>query len=130
MDAANTPLRILVADDNDLMRTGLRALLEEHVWWTICGEATGGVDAIQKALQLKPDVILLDVSMPDLNGFQVARRIHQQLPDAAILIVTEHDSSSFENADPQPGVCGYVMKSRASSDLVAAVEVASRLSLV
>ena len=122
-------LRILVVDDNDLMRAGLCVLLQEHLGWQICGEAAGGADAIQKALQLKPDVILVDVSMPDMNGFQVARRIHDQLPNSAILIVTEHDSCSFDNIEPQPGVRGYIMKSRASSDLVPAVEAACSLSL-
>lgn len=130
MGTANTPLRILVADDNELMRTGLCALLEEHLGWQVCGEAVGGADAVRKSLQLKPDVVLVDVSMPDLNGFQVAKRIHEQLPNSAIVIVTEHDLCSFEKIEPQAGVRGYVMKSRASSDLVPAVEAASRLSLV
>lgn len=123
------PLKILVADDNELMRSGLCGLLKEHPGWRICGEAAGGLDAIQKSIHLKPDVILLDVSMPDLNGFQVAKRIHERLPVSAILIVTEHDPQLFESIEPQPGVWGYVMKSRASSQLLSAVEAASAQSL-
>lgn len=123
-------LRILIADDNDLMRAGLCSLVEEHDGWVVCGEAVNGEDAIQKALRLKPHVILVDVHMPDLNGFQVAKRIHEQLPEAAILIVSQHDLRSLGHIEPQPGVRGYVMKSRVSLDLVAAVEAASGMSAV
>ncbi len=118
-------LRILVVDDNELVRSGLCMLLKDHPGWQICGEAEGGMEAIQKSVLLKPDVILLDISMPDINGFQAAERIHERLPTSAILIVTENDSRALELAGPQPGVTGYVMKSCAGTQLVGAVEAAS-----
>lgn len=124
MDTKDNFLRILVADDNELIRRGLCSLLQEHPGWQVCGEAINGRDAVEKAAALKPDAMLIDISMPDLNGFEVASRVHQQLPNCRILIVTEHDSSSLAYADPQPAVCGYVMKSRASSELTRAVEAA------
>lgn len=81
---------------------------------------------MQKAVELKPDVILVDVSMPGLNGFEAAECIHEQMPEAEILIVTEHDSRTMEHLPPQPGVRGYVVKSRLESDLIPAVEAASK----
>lgn len=125
MNTKDSVVRILVADDNELIREGLCSLLRQHPAWLVCGEATNGKDAIEKAVMLKPDVILIDVSMPDLNGFEVASRIHQQLPAPKILIVTEHDSRSFAHIEPQPGVSGYVMKSRVGCELIPAVEAAS-----
>lgn len=119
-------VRILVADDNELVRGAMCSLLQEQQEWLVCGEATGGADALEKATQLRPDVVLLDISMPDLNGFQVARRIHEQVPTCEILIVSENDSRTFEHIEARPGVRGYVMKSRLSYDLVSAVEAASK----
>ncbi len=129
MDIKDSLIRILVADDNEPMRRGLCSLLQEHPGWLVCGEATDGRDAVEKAIRLKPNVILVDVSMPDLNGFEVARRIHEQLPDSRTVIVTEHDSRSFAHIEPQPGVRGYVMKSRASRDLIATEEPLPEISL-
>lgn len=126
MNTANHSLRILIADDNALVRGGMRLVLQDRPGWVVCGEAADGRDAIEKAAQLNPDVILVDVSMPDLNGFEVAGRICQQLPQTKILIVTEHDASSLAYAGPQPGVRGYVMKSHLASDLLPAIEAALR----
>jgi two-component system, NarL family, response regulator NreC len=123
MDTKDRFTRILVADDNELMRRGIFSLLREHARWIVCGEAKDGLDAVEKALLLKPDIILMDLSMPDLNGFEVARRIHEQLPGCRIVMVTEHDPRTFSHITPQPGVRGYVMKSGMSVDLVAAIEV-------
>lgn len=124
MPANDGSMRILVADDNDLMRSGMCSLLRSHAGWIVCGEAENGADAIQKAIALEPDVILLDVSMPQLNGFEAARFIHQRMPGSKILVVTEHDAKTLEKLPPQPGVCGYVMKSRLHFDLISAVEAA------
>ena len=126
MTANKNSLRILIADDNDLVRSDLCSLLQEQRGWCICGEAANGTDAINEAIRLKPDVIVIDVSMPDMNGFEVASRIHERLPDAEILIVTAHDSRAFAHIGPKVGVRGYVMKSRARIDLVPAVEAASK----
>ena len=126
MTAMNNSVRILIADDNDLLRKGLSSLLQETRGWTVCGEAANGKDAISEAIRLAPDVILVDVSMPDMNGFEVASTIHEQLPACEILIVTEHDARFLAHLELQPGVRGYVMKSRVNSDLVLAVEAASK----
>jgi DNA-binding NarL/FixJ family response regulator len=119
-------VRILVADDNELIRSGLCSVLESRPGWIICGEATDGKEALEKAIQLQPDVILLDVSMPHLNGFEAAKCIHELLPHSEILVVTDHDSRTLAALPSQPGVRGYVMKSRISVDLIAAVEAASK----
>ena len=121
-----TSLRILVADDNEGIRNGLCSVLKSRSGWVICGLAADGTDAAQKAVELKPDVILLDVSMPGMNGFEAAECIHAEVPNTEILIVTEHDSRTMEHAPPQPGVRGYVMKSQIERDLIRAVEAASK----
>lgn len=119
-------LRILVADDNEKIRDGICSVLEARLGWIVCGRAVDGADAVQKAVDLKPDVVLVDVSMPGLNGFEAAGCIHDQIPTAEILIVTEHDSRTLEQLPPQPGVRGYVVKSRLQHDLIPAVEAASK----
>lgn len=122
----NRAVRILVSDDNELIRNSLRSVLQSRAGWIICGEATDGKDALEKAIDLKPDVILIDISMPHLNGFEAAACIHEQVPDAEILIVTEHDSRTIAHLPCQPGVRGYVVKSRIESDLIPAIEAASK----
>lgn len=119
-------LRILVADDNEKIRNGMCLALEALSGWIVCGRAVDGMDAVEKAVDLKPDVVLVDVSMPGLNGFEAAECIHQRVPSAEILIVTEHDSRTMEHLPPQPGVRGYVIKSRLEHDLIPAVEAASK----
>lgn len=123
-------LRILVADDNEHIRNGLCSALEGRSGWIVCGRAVDGLDAVQKAVDLKPDVVLVDVSMPGLNGFEAAESIHERVPDAEVLIVTEHDSKTLELLPPQPGVRGYVVKSRLQHDLIPAVEAASKHQVV
>jgi CheY-like chemotaxis protein len=125
MASRDDAMRILVADDSDKLRGGLCSLLESRPGWIVCGEARNGREAIEKALELKPDVILMDISMPDLNGLDAARRIHEQVPDSQILIVTEHDSRTLAYLPRQPGVRGYVRKSHLDLDLISAVEAAS-----
>ena len=126
MPANNVSVRILIADDSELMRTGMRSLLQSQSAWVVCGEATDGRDAVEKAVALGPDVVLVDISMPHLNGLEVAKRIHERVPGSEILIVTELDSRSLGHLPAQPGVRGYVMKSRITRDLVPAIEAASK----
>lgn len=126
MQALPNTLRILVADDNETMRNGLCAILEDRSGWIVCGRAVDGRDAVQKAAELKPDIILVDVSMPGLNGFEAAACIHEQIPDAEILLVTEHDFSTLDQLPQLPGVRGYVVKSQIVRDLISAVEAASK----
>jgi two-component system, NarL family, response regulator NreC len=119
-------LRILVADDNEKIRNGMCSVLEARSGWIVCGRAIDGTDAVQKAIELKPDIVLVDVSMPGLNGFEAAECIHEQIPGAKILIVTEHDSRTLKHLPPQPGIGGYVVKSRLEHDLIPAIEAASK----
>src|SRR5579862_6062414 len=104
-------LRILIADDHDLMRRGVRTLLEAHVGWEICAEAPTGREAVSKADELKPDIVILDISMPDLNGLEAARRIRSASPNTEILILSVHYSDQLIREIVDAGVRGYIVKS-------------------
>lgn len=116
-------LRILIADDHELARQGIRSLLEDHDdEWEICAEARDGREAVDFACQLKPDICLLDVGMPNLNGLDAARQILAMSPEARILILTIHDSEQVVREVLAAGARGFLLKSDAGRDLVAAVE--------
>lgn len=115
-------LRILIADDHEVARKGIRALLESHVGWEVCGEARDGREAVECASRLKPDVLLLDIGMPNLNGLDAARQILAMTPEARILILTIHDSEQVVREVLAAGARGFLLKSDAGRDLVAAVE--------
>src|SRR5580700_9188019 len=115
-------LRILIADDHDLMRRGVKALLQSHAGWEICGEAHTGREAVAKAEELKPDVVILDISMPDLNGVDAAKRIRKASPDTEVLILSVHYSDQLIRDILEAGVRGYIVKSDSDRDLVIAVE--------
>lgn len=115
-------LRILIADDHELARRGIRALLEAHPDWEVCGEARDGREAVELAHATTPDVILLDVGMPNLNGLEAARQILATSPDVAILILTMQDSDQVVREMLRAGARGFLLKSDAGKDLVAAVE--------
>jgi DNA-binding NarL/FixJ family response regulator len=115
-------LRILVADDHEVARKGIRALLEDHAGWEVCAEAKDGREAVELAGRLKPDVFLLDVGMPNLNGLDAARQILAIMPEARILILTIHDSEQVVRETLAAGARGFLLKSDAGRDLVAAVE--------
>jgi len=119
-------LRILVADDHHLVRRGVKALLEERPEWRICGEAATGREVIEKAARLKPDIIILDISLPDLNGLEVARRIRKESPSAEVLILSMHYSDQLIREIVDAGVRGYLVKSDSERDLVIAVETLAR----
>jgi two-component system, NarL family, response regulator NreC len=121
-------LRILVADDNETIRMGLCSVLESRAGWIVCGQAADGKDAVEKAIELRPDVILVDLSMPRLNGFEVAQCVYERMPDCRILVVTEHDPHLMAQLSAQSGVSGFVAKSRIGLDLLSAVEAASNPS--
>ena len=107
-----------------MIRGGMCTLLQSHEGWIVCGEAANGADAVEKAIALNPDMILLDISMPHLNGLEAAKQIHKRMPASEILVVTEHDAKTLEKMPPQPGVCGYIMKSRLDFDLISVIEAA------
>ncbi len=115
-------LRILIADDHEVARRGVRALLESHAGWEVCAEAGDGRDAVEQALTTKPDVVLLDIGMPNLNGLEAARQISAALPDAGILILTMHDTDNMVREVLRAGARGFLLKSDAGRDLIAAVE--------
>jgi DNA-binding NarL/FixJ family response regulator len=115
-------LRILIADDHDLMRRGVKALLQSHAGWEIVGEAHTGREAVSKAEELKPDVVILDISMPDLNGVDAAKRIRKAAPDTEVLILSVHYSDQLIRDILEAGVRGYIVKSDSDRDLVIAVE--------
>jgi DNA-binding NarL/FixJ family response regulator len=115
-------LRILVADDHDLMRRGLKALLESHPGWSICAEAHTGREAVAKAEELRPDIVILDITMPELNGVEAARRILKASPNTEILVLSVHYSDQLIRDILDAGVRGYIVKSDSDRDLIIAVE--------
>src|SRR5215470_12180948 len=116
------PLRILVADDHHVVRTGLRALLESKTGWLVCAEAANGREAVEKASELQPDVAVLDIGMPLLNGVEATRQIRKVSPKTEILILTMHDSEQMIQGVMDAGARGYILKDDADKNLLAAVE--------
>jgi PAS domain S-box-containing protein len=115
-------VEILIADDHNLVRSGLRSLIETRADWRVCGEAVNGKEAVEKAKELSPDLVLLDVSMPEMNGLDAARLILQERPDCPILIVSQNDHNTMEKEAVRVGAKGFVHKSRISQDLLGAIE--------
>lgn len=118
-------LRILVADDHDIIRRGLRQLLMSKPGWEVCGEAKTGREAISASEQLKPDVIVMDISMPELSGLDAARQIQKVSPNIGILILTVHFTDQLVRDVVECGARGYILKSDADRELVSAVEALS-----
>src|ERR1700687_2062439 len=116
------PLRILIADAHALLRRGVKTLLLSHAGWEICGEAKTGREAVAKAESLKPDILVLDISMPDLNGVEAARRIRKSSANTEILILSMHYSDQLIREIVDAGVRGYIVKSDSDRDLIIAVE--------
>jgi len=115
-----TPVRILIADDHDFVREGVRAVLEAEPGWIVCGEARSGREAVARAAELRPDVVVLDLSMPELNGLEATRQIRSVLP-AKILILSVHDSDQVVTEVLDAGADGYVLKTDAGRKLVEAI---------
>ncbi|MBZ5648670.1 MAG: response regulator transcription factor [Acidobacteriia bacterium] len=114
--------RILVADDHEVVRSGVRALIQAQAQLEICGEAQDGRDAVEKARELHPDLVILDFGMPILNGLDAARQILRERPHTEVLILTMHESDQVIREVLDAGARGYVLKSDAGRDLVAAVK--------
>jgi DNA-binding NarL/FixJ family response regulator len=115
-------LRIFVADDHEVVRRGLCALLQAQPDWEVCGEAADGREALDKVQKLKPDVVILDIGMPSLNGLEATRQILKINPQTRILILTLHDSDQVVREVLNAGARGFLLKSDAARDLVAAVD--------
>jgi len=114
--------RILIADDSKPFRTFLKTLLERHDDWSVCGVAKNGDEAVQKAIKLKPVVILLDIEMPKLDGLSACRLIREKVPTSEILILTVYQSLELARTAAESGAWGYVSKTLISRDLIPAIE--------
>lgn len=116
--AQSSVLRVLVVDDSETVRRGLSQILQSQADIEIVGEASDGGEAVRKALEQKPDVVLLDITMPVMNGFDAARRISGELPSSLILMVSQFDSAPFATEAFAAGAHGYIVKSNAARELV------------
>jgi DNA-binding NarL/FixJ family response regulator len=117
-------LRILIVDDHEALRAGVRSVLEAR-GIEVCGEAADGQEALAKTLQLRPDLIILDITMPVLDGFSAAREIHKRLPGVGILLLSMHESASMVNVAKSSGALGYVAKSEGIARILKAVDAIS-----
>jgi DNA-binding NarL/FixJ family response regulator len=119
-------VRILIADDHEVIRRGLRQLIENRPGWEICGEATNGTEALARALALKPDVAVVDLSMPDTDGVALVRQIRAALPETELLIFTMHEGEELIRAVIGAGARGYVLKSDPTKEILAAIDTLAR----
>jgi DNA-binding NarL/FixJ family response regulator len=117
------PVKILIADDHEVVRQGIRTILSARPEWEICGEAVNGQEAIKLATELRPDAIIMDITMPVMSGLEAARQLTKNRDSAAILIFTMHESRSLADSVKETGARGFVFKSRAARDLIHALEV-------
>ncbi|HXZ79871.1 MAG TPA: response regulator transcription factor [Terriglobales bacterium] len=118
--------RILIADDHEVVRRGLASLLQGQPDWEVCGEASDGLEAVEKTASLKPDVVILDIGMPNLNGLEATRQVLKNDPKTKVLILTLHDSDQVVREVLDAGARGFLLKSDAARDLVVAVEALRR----
>jgi two-component system response regulator NreC len=117
------PIRLLLVDDQDIVRAGLRSLLESHQELEVVGEAGGGEEAVALATQLQPDVVLMDITMPDMDGAEATRRIKELNPEVDVLALTIHEDEAYFFQMLNAGASGYVPKRASPEDLLAAIDV-------
>jgi DNA-binding NarL/FixJ family response regulator len=122
-------ISVLLADDHDVIRQGVRALLESHANFKVCDEAKNGEEAVNKAVKHRPNVAVLDISMPKMSGLDAARQIRQQSPDTQVLIFTVHDTDAIIRDVLDAGAHGFILKTDASTHLIAAVEAIAQQNL-
>jgi len=119
--SAHRPIRVLVADDHTILREGLVALLQASGECQVVGQASDGIEAIDLALRLRPDVVVVDISMPRLNGIEVVRRIREQLEQTRVLVLTMHAEEEYVLHVVRAGAAGFLLKDSASGELLSAV---------
>ncbi len=115
--------RILIVDDHGIVRAGIRSLLEDDTSIEVVGEAENGEEAIEKAKQLKPDLVLMDIAMPGMNGIEATRRIKEEFPNICVLILTMHDDEEFFFPALRAGASGYIVKEAEPKELLHAIQV-------
>ena len=118
-------LRIMIVDDHEVVRRGLHALLGTQAGWEVVGEAANGPEAVKKVNQIKPDVVIMDITMPVMSGLDATRLIMETAPQTKVLIFTMHDSEQMMQSALEAGARGYVLKSNPGNDLIAAVKALS-----
>ena len=121
-ETSTAPLRILIADDHDLMREGARAVIQRHPGWEVCAVACDGREAVSRATELKPDIVVIDMSMPGLNGLDAAIQIKRKLPAIEILMLTAHESDDLIRKAFEAGLKSFLFKNEAHQLLVEAIE--------
>lgn len=120
------PLRILIADDHSVVRHGLRSLLESQPGWEVCAEAANGREAVELAKRLNPNIVILDITMPELNGLEATRQIVKSVPQVEVLILTMHTSEEVARQVLRAGARGFLLKSDTDRELIGAVETLQR----
>ncbi|MGB2888470.1 MAG: response regulator transcription factor [Candidatus Acidiferrales bacterium] len=115
-------MRIVLADDHEVVRKGVKALLEGHSQWTVCGEAGNGQEAVDLVVQLQPELIVLDLSMPIMNGLRAAAKIRQLFPATKIVILSMHDSPRIRPEALDAGADAFVTKSAAGAELIQTID--------
>jgi two-component system response regulator NreC len=121
-----TPIRILLVDDHMVVRVGLRALIDSEPDLHVVGEAENGLEGLQRTLELRPDVVVMDISMPEMDGMEATRRIRQECPSSQVLILTVHAQERYLFPVLKAGAAGYVLKSTADTELLDAIRTVSR----
>src|SRR5690348_2573696 len=116
-------IRILLADDHTILRAGLKMMLNAQPDMEVVGEAQDGRQALQEALRLRPDIILMDITMPDMNGIEATRQIKRQIPDVKVLILTMHENDEYVFQALRAGASGYMLKEAADTELINALHV-------
>src|SRR5207302_5308530 len=116
-----TMLRVMIADDHELIRRGVSDVVESHPGWEVCGEASDGKQALDLALSERPDVVILDISLPTMNGLGITRRLRQDLPNTSVLLYTMHDEEDTISGGLAAGARGYVLKTDSARNLEAAI---------
>ena len=114
--------RILIVDDHEVVRQGIRTILRARPQWEVCGEAVNGKDALEKAQSLDPDVIIMDITMPEMSGIEATRELTKRKVRAGVLIFTMHESKNLSTTVQEAGARGFVLKSHAARDLLDALE--------